>query len=238
MFRKPRTVPFAIMEDLNQALEAGVQKGIWIPTKFNDWGTPIVPIRKKRTGSKVKLRVCGDYAVAVNPQLETHRHQMPLPEDLIRKLSGSKFFTKIDLADAYNQMRLAPESQRRLALSTPRGVFLQSRLPFGISSAPGYFQEIMDKLTSDLPGVVVYLDDILIGGTTEEEHLQNLKITLQKLQDNGLKCNKEKCSFAKESLDYLGHLLSREGIGPGGRLDAVASMSRPVNISELKSFLG
>ena len=89
--------------------------------------------------SKRKLRVCGDYSVTVNPQLETHRQPIPLPEDLMRKLRRGHGFTKLDLADAYNQITLAPESQSRLALSTHRGVLLQKRLPFGISSAPGYF---------------------------------------------------------------------------------------------------
>ena len=75
---------------------------------------------------------------------------MPLPDDLMRKLSGSYGFSKIDLADAFNQIMLGPDSQKRLALSTHRGVLLQLQLPFGISSAPAHFQEIMDQLTSDL----------------------------------------------------------------------------------------
>ena len=112
--------------------------------------------------AKAKLRVCGDYSATVNAQLETHRHPIPTPEKLIQKLSGGYGFTKIDLADAYSQIALGPESQKRLALSTYQGVLLQ----LGITSAPGYFQEIMDQLTSDLPGVAVYLEDILISGST------------------------------------------------------------------------
>ena len=87
---------------------------------------------------KAKLRVCGDYSVTVNAQLETHHHPMLHPDNLICKLGGSYYFTKIDLSNAYSQIKLAPESQKRLALSTHRCVPLQTRLPFGISSAPGY----------------------------------------------------------------------------------------------------
>ena len=98
----------------------------------------MVPIRKAAIpGKPAKLRVCGDYSITVNHQLEPHRHPMPVPEDLMQKLGGGYGFTKDDLADAYNQIMLAPENQKRLALSTHRGVFLQMRLPFGISSAPG-----------------------------------------------------------------------------------------------------
>ena len=134
LFCKPRVVPFALQEDLTQAYDVGIAKGVWRPAQFNSYGTPVVPIRKKAAeGSNAPLRVCGDYSVTVNPQLEPHRYPMPLPDDLIRKLSGGYGFSKIHLADAFNQIMLGPESQKRLALSTHRGVLLQLRLPFGIS---------------------------------------------------------------------------------------------------------
>ena len=177
-----------MQEDLNAAYEAGIQKGVWVPTSFNEYGTPVVPVRKAPLPGqrKAKLRVCGDYSVTVNSQLETHRHPIPRPEDLMQKLGGGCGFTKIDLADAYNQVKLAPESQKRLALSTHRGILLQTRLPFGITSAPGYFQNIMDQLTSDLKGVAVYMDDLLVSGADARQHLKNLRALLQRLQDRGL----------------------------------------------------
>ena len=140
---------------------------------------------------RAKIRVCGDYSVTVNPQLETHRQPVPLPDELIHSLSGGHHFSKIDLADAYNQVKLSPESQKRLALSTHRGVLLQKLLPFGISSVPGYFLEIMEKITRDLAGVAVYLDDILVSGCNAVDHLDNLHALLQRLQDNGLRCKLE-----------------------------------------------
>ena len=103
-FCKPRTVPFASLDDLNQAYDAGIAKGIWKPTQFNAYGTPVVPICKKVLPGQPngKKRVCGDYSVAINAQLETLRYPIPLPEDLMRKLSGGYGSSKIDLADAYN----------------------------------------------------------------------------------------------------------------------------------------
>lgn len=239
-FCKPRVVPFAIQEDLSKAYDAGISKGVWQPTQFNDYGTPVVPIRKTVLPGQTtaKLRVCGDYSVTVNPQLEPHRYPMPRPEDLIQRLGGGHGFTKIDLSDAYNQIPLAPESQRRLALSTHRGVLLQKRLPFGISSAPGYFQEIMDKLTKDLQGVAVYMDDILVSGATAAEHLQNLQALLKRLEEKGLRCRLEKCSFAQPSVEYLGHTLSQHGVAKGHKVDAVKGMPSPDNVSSLRSFLG
>ena len=240
VFCKPRVVPFALLEDLNQAYDAGIAQGVWKPVQFNTYGTPVVPLRKAATPdqAKAKLRVCGDYSVSVNPQLEPHRHPMHLPEDLMRKLGGGHGYTKIDLADAYNQVMLGPESQKRLALSTHRGVLLQLRLPFGISSAPGYFQEIMDQLISDLRGVTSYMDDILVSGANASEHLQNLRALLQRLQDKGLRCRKEKYLFARASVEYLGYTLSSNGVSKGRKADAVRMMPAPTNVSSLRSFLG
>ena len=234
-----RVVPFAVQDDLCLAYDAGIAAGVWQPTQFSAHGTPVVPIRKAALpGKPAKLRVCGDYSVTVNHQLEPHRHPMPLPEDLMRKLGGGYGFTKIDLADAYNQIMLAPDSQKRLALSTHRGVLLQMRLPFGITSAPGYFQEIMDQLTSDLRGVAVYIDDILVSGTTASEHLQNLRALLHRLENKGLRCRLEKCVFAQPSVEYFGHILSGQGIAKGPKVNDVMQMPAPENVSGLRSFLG
>ena len=117
-------------------------------------------------------------------------------------------------------------------------MLLQTRLPFGISSAPGYFQEIMTQLTSDLPGVAVYLEDLLVSGVTAEDHLANLRRLLQRLQDKGLRCRKEKCQFAQPSVEYLGHTLSSQGISKGSKADAVQKMPEPHDVSSLRSFLG
>jgi hypothetical protein len=241
VFCKPRTVPFAIQEDLAQAYEAGIRNGVWKRIQFCPYGTPVVPLRKAMLPGqkKPKLRVCGDYSVTVNEQLETHHYPMPTPEELIQKLAGGYGYTKIDLADAFNQIALGPESQKRLALSTHRGTLLQCRLPYGISTAPAYFQEIMDKLTSDLKGVAVYLDDLLVSGSTAEEHLNNLRRLLQRLNERGLKCRLEKCAFAQPYVEYLGHLMSSQGIAKSPKnVDAILKMPAPQDTSGLKSFLG
>ncbi|XP_045124381.1 uncharacterized protein K02A2.6-like [Portunus trituberculatus] len=108
IFCKPRSVPFAIQDDLAKAYDAGIARGVWEPAQFNAYRTPIVPIRKAMLPGQVKLKicVCGDYSVMVNSQVETHRYPIPLPEDLMRKLGGGYCFIKIDLADAYNKIKL------------------------------------------------------------------------------------------------------------------------------------
>ncbi len=96
----------------------------------------------------------------------------------------------------------------------------------------------MEQLTSDLTGVAVYLDDLLVRGDTAEEHLQNLRALLKRLDEKGLRCRREKCVFAQPVVEYLGHLLSHDGIAKGPKVDAVQRMPRPQDVQALKSFLG
>ena len=133
---------------------------------------------------------------------------------------------------------LRPESQKRLALSTHRGVLLQLQLPFGISSAPTHFQVIMDQLISDLKGVAVNIDDILVSEVSAAEHLENHHALLQRLQDKGLRCRQQKCMFAQSSIEYLGYTLSSNGIAKGSKVDAIQLMPAPADVSSLRSFLG
>ena len=109
VFHKARPVPFALRDDLVKGYEEGIAKGIWKPAQFNEYGTPVVPIRKAYTSGslKPKLQVCGDYSVGINDQLEDHRRPVPLPEELTQKLGGGFGYSKIDLGDVYNQIHLA-----------------------------------------------------------------------------------------------------------------------------------
>ena len=156
----------------------------------------------------------------------------------MHKLGGGYSFTKNDLANAYNQIKLGPKSQKKLALSTHKGVLLQKRLPFGITSAPGYFQQIMDQLTQELPGVAVYLYNLLVSGKDAEDHIKNLLGLLQRLNQKGLHCRLEKCHFAKPYVEYLRHLLSAEGVAKSPKVNAFLTIPPPTVISSLKSFLG
>ena len=110
IFRKARQVSFALEADLEEEYKKGITTGVRETTQFGQFGTPVVPIKKVLLPgqNKPKMRVCGDYSVTVNPQLEDHRHPLPLPEDLMRRLGGGYGFTRNDLAVAYNQIKLAP----------------------------------------------------------------------------------------------------------------------------------
>ena len=133
----------------------------------SEWAAPIVAVPK----SDGRIRICGDYKVTVNPHIEPDRHPLPKPDDLFASLSGGKKFTKIDLSHAYLQMMLDDESKKFMVINTHKGLYQYTRMPFGISSAPAIFQHFMDTILQGLPTVLCYLDDILITGATDQEHI-------------------------------------------------------------------
>ena len=140
------------------------------------------------------------------------QHPLPKPEELFATLSGGVQFTTLDLAHAYQQVPLDEESKSCVTINTHLGLYRYTRLPFGVASAPAIFQRTMDTLLQGIPGVICYIDDILITGQTESEHLKALDEVLSRLGQSGLRVKKEKCAFLQDSVEYLGHRIDRHGM--------------------------
>ncbi len=152
--------------------------------------------------------------------------------------SGQRY-SKLDLSHAYQQIELDDNSKQFTVINTHKGLFRYSQLPFGISSASAIFQRVMETLFQDIPNVVVYLDDVLISGKTEEEHLITLELVLAKLQLAGLHLKREKCVFFQESVEYLGHKIHAQGLNPiQEKVTAIEEAPAPQNLSQLKAYLG
>ncbi|XP_072140440.1 uncharacterized protein [Dermacentor andersoni] len=234
-FLKARNVPFELQKAVELELSKMEKMGIITAVATSDYATPVVPVIKKDGG----IRLCGDYKVTVNPCLDVTRYPLPKVDDLFAALSGGTHFSKIDLNRAYQQVVMSDASKQYLTLNTHKGLFVVNRLPFGIASAPGIFQKIMETMLKDLKGVCCYLDDILVTGKTLEDHLANLEALLERLQSRGVRVNKEKCSFFQSELHYLGHKISAEGISPlSDKVDALLQAPEPKSKKQLQSLLG
>ena len=186
-----------------------------------------------------QIRLCGDYKVTINPVLEVDQYPLPKPDNIFATLATGKYFSKIDLTHAYQQMKLKEDSRHLVTINTHRGLFRYTRLPFGVASAPSIFQKVMDTVLQGLPKVICYLDDILVSGATREEHLQNLENVLQRLQQYNIRAKRSKCAFMCESVDYLGDHIDATGLHTlSSKVKAVQNAPQPKNVQELRSFLG
>ena len=176
--------------------------------------------------------------MTVNQALEVDQYPLPKPDDLFATLAGGEKFTKLDLSQAYQQLPL-DESMQYVTINTHRGMYRYTRLPFGVVSAPAMFQKIMDTILQGIPKVICYIDDILVTGADDEEHLRNLAEVLQQLKRYGVRVKKSKCSFMKASVEYLGHRIDTEGLHTTpDKLEALVKAPAPRNVQELRSFLG
>ena len=233
IFCKSRPVPYAIRSQVEAELDRLTSLKVIEPVQFFDWAAPVLKSDKK------SIRICGDFKLTINRVSKLDRYPIPRIEDLFAKLSGGVLFSKLDLSQAYQQLELDEESKHYTVINTHRGLFQFNRLPFGISSAPGIFQRTMESLLYDIPRVIVYLDDILISGVSEEDHLKNLKLVLQRLQSAGLQLQRNKCTFLVPSISYLGHSIDADRLHPlFEKIEAITNASIPTSITELKAFLG
>lgn len=234
IFFKPRPLPFSMKEKVSTEIDKLVKEGVLVEVESSDWATPIVAIPK----TNGRVRICGDYKVTLNQNLIVDKHPVPRINDLISSISGSTF-AKLDMAEAYLQIPLCKESQLLTTISTFRGLYSYTKLPYGISSAPGLFIREIERLFVGMPGVIVYFDDIFISATDNKELTQRIEKVLEKLASVGLTLNKDKCLLYQDSIDFLGYTISKNGVSiPKHRISAIRDMKCPKNLSELRAYLG
>ena len=154
-------------------------------------------------------------------------------------LGGGTLFSKLDRKNVYNQLLLDEASKSLTTINTHQGLFQYKRLSFGVASAPAIFQKTMDELLRGIPGVIVFLDDILVSGSSHAEHEARLCEVLSRVERVGLKLNPTKCSFGVSNVTYLGYSTDVSGLKPTkDKLDAILNAPELKDVTQFRSYLG
>lgn len=234
-FFKARSVPFALKKKVESELERLVSCGVLKPVNHSEYATPIVPVLKENG----KIRIAGDYSVTLNKDLVIDKYPLPRIEEVFAKLGGGEHYSKIDLKNAYSQFRLSEKSQLLTTINTTKGLFKYTRLVYGLANAPAIFQKSMENLLSGIDGVSIWLDDLCITAPSRSLHLDRLRQVLNRLNEAGLRLQKEKCDFFKDSVIYLGYVINKNGLQTSPeKVTAILNAPEPSNTRELKRFLG
>lgn len=234
-FFKPRPVPYAMRAKVEAELDRLLKDEVIEPVKYSEWAAPIVPVLKPDNS----VRLCGDYKLTVNRVSKIEQYPIPRIEDLFANLSGGEKFSKLDMSHAYHQIALDDDSKKYVTVNTHKGLFTYKVLPFGVASSPAIFQRTIEGVLQGVPHVAIFLDDILLTGKNDSEHLETLNMVLQRLQDAGLRLKRSKCTFMASEVVFLGHRIDSTGLHPvTEKVRAIENAPPPSNVTELKAYLG
>lgn len=207
-----------------------------IQRSHSPFASPVLLVRKK-DGT---WRFCIDYR-QLNELTVKHKYPMPIVDELLDELAGAGWFTKLDLRSGYHQIRMAEGEQQKTAFQTHQGLYEFTVMPFGLTNAPATFQSLMNDVFAEQlrKSVLVFVDDILIYSRTLAEHLSHLRTVFNLLIQNKLLVKRSKCSFARQELEYLGHIIGSAGVSTDpSKLTAIQNWPMPKTVKALRGFLG
>ena len=228
-------VPKIHEETLKKELVRLCKIGVLKKCSNSVWASPTFIIPKKNG----TVRFISDFRF-VNKCLIRKPYPIPKISDVLQKIEGITYATSLDLNMGYYTLRLDPDAQKICTIITPWGKYQYLWLPMGVNVSPDVFQDKMANLMEGLEFVRTYLDDLLvICNTTFEEHLSQLTTVLRRLRRAGLKVNAEKSFFFAPEIEYLGYMLTKEGVKPvQKKIQAVLDLQAPTTLKQLRSLLG
>ena len=206
-----------------------LQKGI-IRESVSPWSSPVVLVKKK-DGS---FRCCVDLR-KVDALTRKDSFPMPLVSDTLDALSGTKYFSTLDLKSGYWQIEMHPESREKTAFVTHNGLYEFNVMPFGLTNSGASFQRLVGHILRGLEYrfALIYIDDIVIFSKSIDEHLTHLEEVFRRLREANVKLNPRNCSFVKQRIEYLGHVVTPEGIFPDpGKVEVVKNFPTPASLKE------
>ncbi|UYV71031.1 hypothetical protein LAZ67_8001473, partial [Cordylochernes scorpioides] len=232
---RPYRRPLAEYDEIKRQVEELSKKGL-IRESQSPWAFPVVLVSKK-DGSQ---RMCIDYR-KLNAITIDDKQPLPYIQDMFDRLHNAKYFTTLDIAWGYWHVEIHPDSVEKTALITNDGHYEFLVMPFGLKNAPSTFQRIIQHIIGNLlwNGVCIYQDDILIYSSTFKDHIELMKKIFDKLKENNIKLKLKKCSFAKQEIRYLGHIIGHNKIKPDPeKTKAINEFPQPKTVKQVRQFLG
>jgi hypothetical protein len=235
--QRPYRTPHSEKETVRQYIQDSLEKGIISPSS-SPWSSPILLVNKK-DGTK---RFCVDYR-KLNSITKKDIFPIPHIEDILERLNGMKFFTKLDLVTSYYQIAVEDNAKEKTAFVTEEGAFEYNVMPFGLTNAPATFQRLMNLVLAGINWkmCLVYIDDILIFSKTFDQHIADIRVVFDRLRKANLKLKLSKCEFGFSSTVYLGHTISEHGVSMDPEKVAAIAKWKPNHIrdvSNVRTFLG
>jgi hypothetical protein len=233
--KRPYRMSVEELKELKKQLTE-LQEAGYIRPSSSPWRAPVLFVQKK-DGSQW---MCVDYR-SLNDVTVKNKYPLPRIEDLFDQMRGARVFSKIDLRSGYHQMRIRPSDIPKTAFSTRYGLYEFTVMSFGLTNAPVYFMNLMNKVFMEYLDrfVVVFIDDILIYSQSDSDHEEYLRLVLQKLRDNQLYAKFSKCEFWIGEVPFLGHIISNGGISVDpAKVKEIMEWRVPTTVTEIRSFLG
>jgi hypothetical protein len=233
--KRPYRMPPNELTELKVQLQDLLDKGFIRPSA-SPWGCPTLFVKKKDNS----LRLCVDYR-PLNAVTIKNKYPLPRIDILFDQLAGAKVFSKIDLRSGYHQIKIRPSDIPKTAFSTRYGLYEYLVMSFGLTNAPAYFMYLMNSVFMQEfdKFVVVFIDDILIYSKTLEDHVKHLHVILQRLRDHHLYAKFSKCEFLLDTVKFLGHTISGDGISVDpSKVQEVMDWKPPVTVPQIRRFLG
>jgi hypothetical protein len=233
--KKSYRMPPNELAELKIQLQDLLDKGFIRPSA-SPWGCPALFVKKKDNS----LRLCVDYH-PLNAVTIKNKYPLPRIDILFDQLAGAKVFSKIDLRSGYHQIKIRSSDIPKTAFSTRYGLYEYLVMSFGLTNAPAYFMYLMNSIfMQELDKfVVVFIDDILIYSKNSEDHAQHLHVILQQLRDHRLYAKFSKCEFWLNTVKFLGHTISGDGISiDPSKVQEVMDWQPPTSVHQIRNFLG
>ena len=228
-------VPHLYKETFKKELDRLVNLGVLEKVQQSEWGSPTFIVPKKDG----RVRFVSDFR-RLNQKLKRKPYPLPRISDTLQQLEGFQYATSLDMNMGYYHIVLSPKAADMCTIVTEYGKYRYKRLPMGVACSPDIFQAKIYELLGDIEGTKAYIDDILVVKKgTFKEHLEQLDEIFRRCQRAGIKLNAEKCRFGLNEIDYLGYIVTPEGIKPNPKkIKAIQALERPTTVTEVRRLIG